>query len=72
MLNPLENLLDKKWEKAPLDKIIHQSPAVLEGISSRGADMLEEVLGVSTIAELAACPYVLRAQALVTLAEAAD
>lgn len=72
MGNPLANVLDKKWEDKPLDKIIHQSPAILEGISPKGAEALQRVLEVDTIAELASCPFVLRAQALVTLAEAED
>jgi hypothetical protein len=68
----LRPLLDKKYESHPPAELIHESPAILEGVSSNGADALRKFFRVDSIADLADCDAFLRAQALVTLARASD
>lgn len=70
--NPLAPMINEKFQNAPIEEVIHCSTAVLEGIGPKTAELLRVALGVETIAELARNPFVLRAQALVTIAEAAD
>lgn len=68
----LKPLLDKKWENADITALIHESPEILEGVSAKGAEALARFFDVNSIAEMAGCEAFLRAQALVTLASAAD
>ena len=65
----LENILDKAWEDKPLKEIVHQSPAVLQGVTDADAQHLADAFGIKTVGDLAKTKFVRWAQALATLAE---
>lgn len=66
----LKDVLDKAYEDKPLKQVIQASPAALQGVSDADAAALKAAFGIDTIEELARNRFVLRAQALVTLAAA--
>ena len=68
--NPvLAEILDPKWEKSDVRDLAKASPAVLSGLSERGAKNLQEAIGVRTVEELATNRYVLMAQVIANLAK---
>jgi hypothetical protein len=68
--NPvLADIIDPKWEKSGLRDLAKASPAVLMGLSERGAKLLQEAIGVRTVEELATNRYVLTAQVIANLAK---
>ncbi len=64
----LIHILDKAHEKKTLKEIVTLSPAALQGVSEKDAELLKEAFGIKTIEDLATSKYVRWAQALVTLA----
>jgi hypothetical protein len=68
--NPvLADIIDPKWEKSGLRDLAKASPAVLMGLSERGAKLLHEAIGVRTVEELATNRYVLTAQVIANMAK---
>jgi hypothetical protein len=63
----LNNVLDKAWADKTLPEIMAAPVAALKGISDRTAELLNEALGIKTIADLASLPYARSAQALAQL-----
>lgn len=63
----LNNVLDKAWADKSLPEIMAAPVAALKGISDRTAELLNEALGIKTIADLASLPYARSAQALAQL-----
>lgn len=63
----LNNVLDKAWADKSLPEIMAAPVAALKGISDRTAELLNEALGIKTIADLASLPYARSAQALAEL-----
>ncbi len=62
-------VLDKAYEQKSLKELVTQSPEIFEGLTAKHAELLQQALGVKTIADLANNKHVRWAQALVTLAE---
>lgn len=65
----LENMLIKEHETKPIKEILQLSPAALQGVSERQADLLKEALRITTIEQLANNRYFKMAQALQIIAE---
>ncbi len=63
----LANALDKAYETKPLKEVISASPAALEGVSEKDAELLKAAFGIKSIQDMATCKYFLTAQALVNL-----
>lgn len=68
----LNGVLDKAWADKSLPEIMAAPVAALKGISDRSAELLNEALGIKTIADLASMPYARWAQALAELDAAAS
>ena len=65
----LREVLDKEWENKSLREICTASPAVLQGLSEKDAEVLKQALGIKTVADLAHNKFFRWALALTTLAE---
>ncbi len=65
----LKNMLDKEHEDKSIKEIMDLSPAALQGVSDRQADLLKEAFRISTIEQLANNRYFRMAQALQMVAE---
>lgn len=63
----LNNVLDKAWTDKSLPEILAAPVSALRGISDRSGELLNEALGIKTIADLASLPYARWAQALAEL-----
>lgn len=63
----LEKILDKSHEQMPLKDLVNESPAALQGLTDKKAELLKEALGVKTIGDLATNKFILWAQAINTL-----
>ncbi|GAB2814112.1 hypothetical protein GCM10027176_18350 [Actinoallomurus bryophytorum] len=63
----LTNVLDKAWADKSLPEIMAAPVAALKGISDRTGELLNEALGIKTVADLANLPYARAAQALAEL-----
>jgi hypothetical protein len=67
----LTRLLDKAHEKKPLAEVLALSPAALEGVTAKDAEMLQAAFGIKTIADLGRNKFFRRAQLLVQAADLA-
>jgi hypothetical protein len=56
--------VDKQYEELTSEELIDASTEALQGVSSRGAEQLREILGVRTIRDLAENRFVDRAYEL--------
>lgn len=65
----IETKVDKAYEGKPVEELAKAPVAALQGISDAKAALLQEALGVKTIADLGTNKYVLWAQAIAKLAE---
>ncbi len=63
----LTNVLDKAWADKSLPEIMAAPVAALKGISDKTGELLNEALGIKTIADLANLPYARYAQSLAEL-----
>lgn len=63
----LNNVLDKAWADKSLPEILAAPVSALKGISDRSGELLNDALGIKTIADLASLPYARWAQALAEL-----
>jgi hypothetical protein len=63
----LEKALDKAWENKSLAEILAAPPSALAGLTERHDKILEEGLGIKTIADLGSNKYISLAAALVAL-----
>ena len=63
----LNSVLDKAWADKSLPEIMAAPVAALKGISDRTGELLNEALGIKTVADLANLPYARWAQALAEL-----
>jgi hypothetical protein len=66
----LTEVLDKDWEGKSLKEIVVASPAVLQGVSEKDAELLKEAFHIKTVGDMASCKFFRWAQALAALAEA--
>jgi len=67
----LTHLLDKAHEKKPLAEVLTLSPAALEGVTAKDAELLANAFGIKTIADLGSNKYFRRAQFMVQAVEIA-
>jgi nucleotidyltransferase/DNA polymerase involved in DNA repair len=67
----LNSVLDQAWADKGLPEIMAAPVSALRGISDRTGELLNEALGIKTIADLASMPYARWAQALAELNAAA-
>jgi hypothetical protein len=63
----LGNVLDKAYEGKSLTEVLAAPPSALAGLTERHDQMLSEVFGIQTIAELGSNKYFALAGALVAL-----
>lgn len=63
----LNTVLDKAWADKSLPEVMAAPVSALKGISDRSGELLNEALGIKTIADLANLPYARWAQALAEL-----
>ena len=64
----LTEVLDKAYEHMPLKELVKQSPAALQGVTEKDADLLKQAFGIKTIHDMGTNKFFRWAQALVTLA----
>ena len=64
----LTEILDKAYEKLPLKEILQLSPAALQGVTDKDAELLKQAFNIKTIEDLATNKFFRWAQALATLA----
>jgi hypothetical protein len=64
----LKEVLDKAHEAKPVKEIIALSPAALQGVTDKDAELLKQAFGIKTIQDMAENKFFRWAQALVTLA----
>lgn len=67
----LNSVLDKAWADKSLPEVMAAPVSALKGISDRSGELLNEALGIKTVADLANLPYARWAQALAELDAAA-
>lgn len=60
-------VLDRAWEEKTLEVILAAPVSALEGVTVRDGEMLFEMFGVRTVADLAACAPFRYAAALAEL-----
>ena len=65
----IENKFDKAYEDKPVEELAKAPVAALQGISDAKAELLQQALGVKTVADLGTNKYFLWAQAVAKLAE---
>lgn len=63
----LSKALDKAWEDKSLEEILAAPPSALAGLTEKHDALLQEALGIKTIADLGSNKYVTLAHALSTL-----
>ena len=64
----LSKYLDKAYETKSFEELAESPVEALEGLSKHDAELLGKAFGVRTIRDLAESKFVLRAQAIVNLA----
>ncbi|HKT11388.1 MAG TPA: hypothetical protein VJW77_06130 [Terriglobia bacterium] len=65
----LSKYLDKAYETKSFEELAESPVEALEGLSKHDAELLGKAFGVRTIRDLAESKFVLRAQAIVNLAD---
>lgn len=65
----LTGVLDRAYENMPLKELMSQSPAALQGVTDKDAELLKQAFGIKTIHDMGTNKFFRWAQALVTLAE---
>lgn len=65
----LSKYLDKAYEMKSFEELAESPVEALEGLSKHDAELLGKAFGVRTIRDLAESKFVLRAQAIVNLAD---
>ena len=65
----LTHLLDKAHEKKPLAEVLALSPAALEGVTDKDAELLHAAFGIKTIADMGRNKFFRRAQLLLQASE---
>jgi len=64
-LEELKDMVDRAWEDKSLAEIRDAGVAALQGISDRGAEVLQSVMNIKSVDDLANNKYVKNAQAIV-------
>ena len=64
----ISKLVDKAYENKEFDELADAPVDALEGLSKSDAEALQKALNIRTVRDLAESKFVLRAQAIVTLA----
>ena len=65
----LTEVLDKAFENMPLKELMAQSPAALQGVTEKDAELLKQAFGIMTIHDMGTNKFFRWAHALVILAE---
>jgi hypothetical protein len=65
----INKAVDKAYEGKSLKELVNAPVDALQGVSEKGAELLQEAFNVKTIGDFAKLKYVKWAQAIVTLAE---
>lgn len=64
-LDELKEMVDRAWENKSLDEIVKASVDALQGIGEKGSEVLNSVLNVKSVEDLANNKYVKNAQDIV-------
>ncbi len=64
----ISKFLDKAYEQQSFAELVKAPVAALQGVSDADGEALAKALGIKTIGDLATNKFVLRAQAIQTLA----
>lgn len=68
----IHNVVDKAYENKSFQEIANAPVSILEGVSSKDAELLRKTFNIKTVRDLANLKYAKWANAIVTLADEVD